>query len=164
MSFHIVIVEPEIPQNTGNIVRTTAATGADLHLIRPLGFETDDKHFKRAGLDYFDKSKLFFYDNIEELFEKHPNARFFFFTTKGKKVYSDEHFQDEDFLVFGKESAGLPEPLLEANYERALRIPMIGEIRSLNLSNAVALALYEALRQTGFEGFNVEGNLTGRGY
>lgn len=164
MSFHIALVEPEIPQNTGNIVRTTAATGADLHLIRPLGFETDDKHFKRAGLDYFDKSKLFFYDNIGELFEKHPNARFFFFTTKGKKVYSDAHFQDGDFLVFGKESAGLPEPLLEANYERALRIPMIGEIRSLNLSNAVALVLYEALRQTGFEGFNVEGNLTGRGY
>lgn len=165
MKFNIVLVEPEIPQNTGNIVRTCAATGSVLHLVRPLGFDTSDKAVKRAGLDYWKYVTIHYYDSIEEVIEKfYDGGNFYFMSTKGKKVYSDAAFKDGDFLVFGKETRGLNELLLEKYYDKTLRIPMIGELRSLNLANSVALTVYEALRQNGFEGFNVEGSLTGRGY
>lgn len=163
MKLHIVLVEPEIPQNTGNISRTCAATGSALHLVRPLGFEITDKHLKRAGLDYWQYLELYYHDSFSEVLEKYYNGNnFYFMSTKGAKVYSDAKFKDGDFLVFGKESYGLPEPLLKEHYEETLRIPMLDKIRSLNLSNSVALSLYEALRQNGFEGFLQEGELTGR--
>ncbi len=157
--FNIVLVEPEIPQNTGNIVRTCAATGAILHLVRPLGFEVTDKYLKRAGLDYWKDAKICFYDCFDEVREKFPSSPFYFFTTKAQKNYTEAEFCDGDFLVFGKETKGLPEELLVKNKSTCLRIPMIGETRSLNLSNSVAIALYEGLRQTGFEGFKTAGNL-----
>ncbi|MGN1235802.1 MAG: tRNA (uridine(34)/cytosine(34)/5-carboxymethylaminomethyluridine(34)-2'-O)-methyltransferase TrmL [Christensenellaceae bacterium] len=157
--FHIVLVEPEIPQNTGNIVRTCAATGAKLHLVRPLGFDVSEKAVRRAGLDYWHFVDISYYDSFEEVADKHPEGRFFFFTTKGRKVYSDNAFQDGDFLVFGKETKGLDEELLKAHPNECLRVPMLENLRSLNLSNTVALALYEALRQTGFEGMQTEGEL-----
>ena len=157
--FNIVLVEPEIPQNTGNIVRTCAATGGKLHLVRPLGFEVTDKYLKRAGLDYWSEVEISYYDSIEEVFDKYPSSRFWFFTTKGLLRHSDAKFQEGDFLVFGKESKGLPEELLKNNRENCLRIPMIGETRSLNLSNSVAIAVYEGLRQLGFNGFKTEGQL-----
>lgn len=157
--FNIVLVEPEIPQNTGNIVRTCAATGGKLHLVRPLGFEVDDKHLKRAGLDYWHDVEIFYYDNIDEVFTKYPSARFWFFTTKGLKRHSDAQFSEGDFLVFGKESKGLPEDLLKNNREFCLRVPMIGETRSLNLSNSVAIAVYEGLRQLDYKEFKTEGQL-----
>lgn len=157
--FNIVLVEPEIPQNTGNIARTCAATGCALHLVRPLGFEVTDKYLKRAGLDYWSDVEIFYYDGIEELFEKFPSARFFFFTTKGRRRYSDQRFEKGDFLVFGKETKGLPEELLKAQGDKCLRIPMVGETRSLNLSNSVAIAVYEGLRQLEFKGFKTEGSL-----
>lgn len=157
--FNIVLVEPEIPQNTGNIVRTCAATGGKLHLVRPLGFEVDDKHLKRAGLDYWHDVEIFYYDSIDEVFKKYPSARFWFFTTKGLKRHSDAGLMEGDFLVFGRESKGLPEELLKANRQTCLRIPMIGETRSLNLSNSVAVAVYEGLRQLDFKGFKTEGQL-----
>ena len=156
--FNIVLVEPEIPQNTGNIVRTCAATGCRLHLVRPLGFEVSDKYLKRAGLDYWHFVDITYYDSVDELFEKNPNGKFYFFSTKAAKTHSDVHYREGDFLVFGKETKGLPEPLLAAHYNDAVRIPMIGEIRSLNLSNSVAIAVYEAWRQAGY----VEGNFCGR--
>ena len=163
MKINIVLVEPEIPQNTGNISRTCAATGSSLHMIRPFGFELTDKHLKRAGLDYWQYLDVHYYDSLEELFNKYFNGdNFYFMSTKGKKVYSDVKFKDGDFLIFGKESHGLPEPLLEKYYDKTLRIPMLGNLRSLNLSNSVALSVYEALRQNGFEGLNDEGFLTGR--
>lgn len=154
MSINIVLVEPEIPQNTGNIARTCAATGASLHLVRPLGFSTDNKHLKRAGLDYWDLLDIHYYDSFEELLLKHDKGRFFYATTKGKKSYSDMEFSENCFLVFGKETAGLPEDLLMANRERNMRIPMLNKesARSLNLSNSVAIITYEALRQIGFPG------------
>ena len=165
MKFNIVLVEPEIPQNTGNISRTCAATNSVLHLVRPFGFEISDKQLKRAGLDYWQYLDVRYYDSIDELFEKYYNGdNFYFMSTKGKKVYSDANFKDGDFLIFGKESRGLPEPLLEKHYDYTLRIPMFGNLRSLNLSNSVAVALYEALRQNGFDNLNSEGELTGRGY
>lgn len=148
--FNIVLVEPEIPQNTGNIVRTCAATGCKLHLVRPLGFEVSDKYLKRAGLDYWHFVDISFYDNIEELFAKFPDGRFWFFSTKAAKTHSDVQYRAGDFLVFGKETKGLPEELLARRYDEAVRIPMIGEIRSLNLSNSVAIAVYEGWRQFGF--------------
>lgn len=157
--FNIVLVEPEIPQNTGNIARTCAATGCRLHLVKPLGFEVDDKHLKRAGLDYWDGVEIFYYENIVELFEKFPSSRFFYFTTKGRKNYCEQKFAEGDFLVFGKETKGLPEELLKANKENCLRIPMVGKTRSLNLSNSVAVAVYEGLRQLGFKGFKTGGEL-----
>lgn len=157
--FNIVLVEPEIPQNTGNIARTCAATGCRLHLIKPLGFEVDDKHLKRAGLDYWDGVNIFYYENLGELFEKFPSSRYFYFTTKGLKNYCEAQFEEGDFLVFGKETKGLPEELLKANKKFCLRIPMVGETRSLNLSNSVAIAVYEGLRQHGFKGFKTEGAL-----
>lgn len=157
--FNIVLVEPEIPQNTGNIVRTCAATGCRLHLVRPLGFEVTDKHLKRAGLDYWHDCEIFYYDGFAELKEKFPEAAFYYFTTKGLKRHSDAVFKKGDFLVFGKETKGLPEELLKDNKQFCLRIPMIGETRSLNLSNSVAIAVYEGLRQLDFDGFKTEGQL-----
>ena len=157
--FHIVLVEPEIPQNAGNIARTCAATGAALHMIRPLGFEVSDKYLKRAGLDYWNLVDISYYDSFQELKDKYPNARFFYFTTKARKRHSDETFQDGDFLVFGKETKGLPEDLLMANPDFCVRLPMRAEARSLNLGNSVAVALYEALRQTDYAGLLEEGEL-----
>ncbi len=163
MKLNIVLVEPEIPQNTGNISRTCAATNSSLFLVRPLGFEITDKHLKRAGLDYWQYLDLHYLDSIDELFEKYfKGDNFHFMSTKGNKLYSDATFKDGDFLIFGKESHGLPEPLLEKYYEYTLRIPMWGDLRSLNLSNSVAITLYEALRQNGFPNLNSEGHLTGR--
>ena len=157
--FHIVLVEPEIPQNAGNIARTCAATGTHLHMIRPLGFEVSDKYLKRAGLDYWHLVNITYHDSFDELRAQYPNSRFFFFTTKGRHRHSDVKFQDGDFLVFGKETRGLPEELLLQNEKTCLRIPMFSEARSLNLSNSVAVALYEALRQNDYEGLLEEGEL-----
>lgn len=157
--FHIVLVEPEIPQNAGNIARTCAATGTALHFVRPLGFEVTDKQLKRAGLDYWHLVKIYYHDSFAEVLEQNPSARFFYFTTKGRRRHSDVEFQDGDFLVFGKETKGLPEELLMQNEKTCLRIPMFGGARSLNLSNSVAIALYEALRQTDYEGLLEEGEL-----
>lgn len=152
MPFHIVLVEPEIPANTGNIARTCAGTGAILHLVRPLGFSTDDKMLKRAGLDYWHAVDIRYHDRFQELEEMYPDGRFFFATTKAAKSYTQFSFQDGDFLVFGKETQGLPEELLAAHPDTCMRLPMTDKIRSLNLSNAVAIILYEALRQNGFPG------------
>ncbi|MCD8308056.1 MAG: tRNA (uridine(34)/cytosine(34)/5-carboxymethylaminomethyluridine(34)-2'-O)-methyltransferase TrmL [Clostridia bacterium] len=157
--YNIVLVEPEIPQNTGNIVRTCVATGCSLHLVRPLGFSTDDRYLKRAGLDYWSEARIAYYDSFEELRKKFPDGTFWYFTTKGLRVYSEAPFQNGDFLVFGKETKGLPEDLLKANREQCLRIPMVGDTRSLNLSNSVAIAVYEALRQQGFKDFRLQGQL-----
>ncbi len=157
--FHIVLVEPEIPQNAGNIARTCAATGAHLHMIRPLGFEVTDKYLKRAGLDYWDLVKVSYYDSFDELKAQYPDGRFFFFTTKGRKRHSDVAFRDGDFLVFGKETKGLPEELLLKHKGECLRIPMFSEARSLNLGNSAAIALYEALRQNDYPGLLEEGEL-----
>ena len=163
MKLNIVLVEPEIPQNTGNISRTCAATNSSLFLVRPLGFEITDKHLKRAGLDYWQYLDLHYLNSIDELFEKYfKGDNFHFMSTKGNKLYSEATFKDGDFLIFGKESHGLPEPLLEKYYEHTLRIPMWGDLRSLNLSNSVAITLYEALRQNGFPDLNSVGHLTGR--
>ena len=150
--FHVVLVEPEIPGNTGNISRLCAATGCKLHLIRPLGFSTDDKHLKRAGLDYWHLLDIYYHDSFAELQALYPTGRFFCHTTKATRFHSDAHFQDGDFLVFGKETAGLPQSILKQFPEQCIRLPMIEGARSLNLSNAVAVAVYEALRQTGYGG------------
>jgi tRNA (cytidine/uridine-2'-O-)-methyltransferase len=157
--FNIVLVEPEIPQNTGNIVRTCAATGCKLHLVRPLGFEVSDKYLKRAGLDYWHFVDISYWDSFEELAKANPDGKFYFFTTKGRKIHSDAKFEDGDFLVFGKETKGLPEELLKAHPDECLRIPMIDETRSLNLSNSVAIAVYEALRQHNYEHLKTAGEL-----
>ena len=143
---NIVMVEPEIPQNTGNIARTCAATGARLHIVKPMGFNIDDKKLKRAGLDYWHYLDITYYENLEDLLSKNEGA-FFYITTKGRKAHSDVSYPDNCYLLFGKETKGLPEELLIKNPERCVRIPMQGEIRSLNLSNSVAIAVYEALRQ-----------------
>jgi tRNA (cytidine/uridine-2'-O-)-methyltransferase len=147
---HIVLVEPEIPANTGNISRTCACTGASLHLVKPLGFSTDDRYLKRAGLDYWHLLDLHYHDSIDELHRKYPEGRFWYLTTKAQKNYAEVKFEKNDFLVFGKETAGLPKHLLAANPDFCIRIPMISEVRSLNLSNSAAVVLYEALRQQGF--------------
>ena len=163
MAFNIVLVEPEIPQNAGNIARTCSVTGSILHMVRPLGFEVSDKQLKRAGLDYWKYLDIRYYDSIEEVMDKYYNgSNFYFFSTKAKIIHSDAKYKDGDFLVFGKESHGLPEPLLKAHYDECVRIPMMGDLRSLNLSNSVAIGVYEAIRQTGYENFNSEGHLTGR--
>ncbi|MBP5308036.1 MAG: tRNA (uridine(34)/cytosine(34)/5-carboxymethylaminomethyluridine(34)-2'-O)-methyltransferase TrmL [Clostridia bacterium] len=165
MKLNVVLVEPEIPQNTGNIVRTCAATGSVLHLVRPLGFEITDKHLKRAGLDYWYLTDIRYYDSVEEVITRYfTGNNFFFMSTKAKRIYSEAEFNDGDFIVFGRETRGLPEPLLEKYYDRSLRIPMIDEARSLNLANSVALTVYEALRQNGFDGLKTDGELTGRGF
>ena len=148
--FHIVMVEPEIPQNTGNVARTCSVTGSSLHLIRPLGFSVDDKHLKRAGLDYWYTLDISYFDSLEELQALHPDARFFYASTHAQNRYTDTAFRDGDFLVFGKETAGLPKELLTKNADHAIRIPMGAHQRSLNLSNSVAIVLYEALRQNNF--------------
>ena len=157
--FNIVLVEPEIPQNAGNIARTCAATGTRLHMIRPLGFEVSDKYLKRAGLDYWNLVEVLYYDSFDELTEKYPDGRFLFFTTKARQRHCDGAFKDGDFLVFGKETKGLPEELLLKHKGECLRIPMREAARSLNLSNSVAIALYEALRQNDFPGLSYEGEL-----
>ena len=157
---HIVLVEPEIPQNTGNIARTCAATGASLHLVKPLGFEIDDKKLKRAGLDYWDKLDITYYENLDDFFEKHPDADFYCYTTKSQHVYSEVTYPDEVYLMFGKETKGLPEKFLYEHPERTVRIPMRDTLRSLNLSNSVAIAVYEVLRQKNFDGLRPDGQLT----
>lgn len=155
--FHIVLVEPEIPQNTGNIARTCAVTGAALHLVRPLGFSLDDKSLKRAGLDYWGELNVHLYDSFAEVERAYPEARFFLFSTHASRSYADVRYRDGDFLVYGKETAGLGRALLARRAEDAVRIPMRPGLRSLNLSNSVALSLYEALRQTGFAGLTETG-------
>jgi tRNA (cytidine/uridine-2'-O-)-methyltransferase len=150
LSLNIVLVEPEIPQNTGNIARTCAATGCTLHLVKPLGFSVDDKHLKRAGLDYWSLVEIHYHDSFDELKSKYPDGLFFYSTTKGKKKHTDAAYQKDCFIVFGKETAGLPKPLLEENREFCIRVPMISDARSLNLGNSVAIVVYEALRQIGF--------------
>lgn len=157
---NIVLVEPQIPQNTGNISRTCAVTGARLHLVRPFGFEISDKHLKRAGLDYWDKLDITYYDNLADFFEKNKNGCFFYFTTKSKQVHSEAQYPDNSFLIFGREDKGLPESLLYENSETCVRIPMRNELRSLNLSNSVAIAVYEVLRQWDYPDLSREGKLT----
>ena len=155
MKLNIVMVEPEIPQNTGNIARTCAAIGAKLHLVKPLGFEISDKYLKRAGLDYWDKLDIEIHENLEEFLKKYPpeeNAMYFS-TTKGKQCYSDMNYtkSKEIFILFGKETKGLPEDLLQKYIDNTIRIPMREHLRSLNLSNSVAIVAYEVLRQFGFD-------------
>lgn len=157
--FNVVLHEPEIPQNTGNIVRTCVATGSRLHLIKPLGFSVEDKYLKRAGLDYWKDADISYYENYEDFLEKEKPKRVIMATTKAHQVYSDFKFEDGDYIMFGKESAGIPEEILVENEETCVRIPMIGDIRSLNLSNSVAIMVYDALRQMDFEGLNEYGNL-----
>jgi tRNA (cytidine/uridine-2'-O-)-methyltransferase len=154
LSLNIVLVEPEIPQNTGNIARTCAATGSRLHLVRPLGFSVDDKHLKRAGLDYWSMVDIYYYDSFAELKSLYPDGSFFYSTTKAKKTYTEAVYKENCFLVFGKETAGLPKLLLEENKEFCIRVPMINDARSLNLANSVAIVAYEALRQIGFPGMH----------
>ncbi len=141
------MVEPEIPQNTGNVARTCAATGARLHLVGPMGFKIDDRKLKRAGLDYWQYLDITYYDSLDDFFQKNPDGPFFYFTTKGRKTHSDAVYPDGSYLVFGKETKGLPEELLLQNPDSCVRIPMANDIRSLNLSNSVAIAVYETLRQ-----------------
>lgn len=152
MSLNIVLVEPEIPQNTGNIIRSCAATGTKLHLVRPLGFSMEDKYLKRAGLDYWDLVDIQYYDSFDEVIEQNPDAKFFYSTTKAKQTHSDVKYDDNSFIVFGKETKGLPESLIMENLDTAIRIPMVDieKARSLNLSNSVAIVLFEALRQIGY--------------
>lgn len=149
---NVVLVEPEIPQNTGNIARTCACTNTRLHLVRPFGFDISEKSLRRAGLDYWDKVDIVYYDNLAEFFEKNAGGKFYYATTKAKQSYTDVSYPDGSFILFGKETKGLPEDLIYANYDRAVRIPMYGALRSLNLSNSVAIILYEALRQNDFFG------------
>ncbi len=156
MSMNIVLVEPEIPQNTGNIVRTCAATGARLHIVKPMGFEIDDKKLKRAGLDYWHFLNIKYYENLDDFFEKNKDGRFYYLSSKGTASYTDIEFKDGDFLLFGKETRGLPEKLLIEHPERSIRIPMISDARCLNLSNSVAIVVYEALRQNNFASLTKE--------
>ena len=149
---NIVLVEPEIPQNTGNIARTCACTGARLHLVRPFGFEISDRTVKRAGLDYWDKVEMFYYDNLEDFFAKNKDGKFFYCSTKAKQNYTEVDLPDGCYLLFGKETKGLPEDLIFGNPETAIRIPMGESLRSLNLANSVAIVLYDALRRQGFKG------------
>jgi tRNA (cytidine/uridine-2'-O-)-methyltransferase len=149
---NIVLYSPEIPQNTGNILRTCAVTGARLHIIKPIGFEISDRTLKRAGLDYWDKLDVVYYENYDEFLRQNANAKMYFFSAHGKKSYTEVKYPDEIFLVFGRESIGLPKNLIEENIDRSIRIPMRKTLRCLNLSNSVAIAVYEALRQNNFEG------------
>lgn len=159
-NLNIVLHEPRIPQNTGNIARTCAVTGAVLHLIKPFGFEISDKNLKRAGLDYWDKLDIRYYENLDDFFVKNPQAVTYFFTTKGKNVYSDVKYPDNVYIMFGREDRGLPETVLHENPEKCVRIPMRNTLRSLNLSNSVAIAVYEVLRQWDFPDLAREGRLT----
>ena len=156
---NIVLHEPEMPANTGNIGRTCVAAGARLHLIEPLGFKLNEKMLKRAGLDYWDKLDVIVYDDYADFQKKNPGAKIYMATTKAQKTYCDVSYEDDCYIMFGKESAGIPEEILVDNEETCIRIPMIGDIRSLNLSNSVAIVLYEALRQHNFETMNLEGHL-----
>ena len=155
---NIVLVEPEIPQNTGNIARTCAATGARLHIVKPMGFEIDDRKLKRAGLDYWYLLDITYYESLDDFFSKN-DGNYFYLTTKGRNIYSNARFEGKTYIIFGKETKGLPEELLKENPDKCLRIPMIDEARSLNLSNTVALTAYEVLRQWNFEGLLCEGEL-----
>lgn len=156
---NVVLLEPEIPANTGNIGRTCVATGTKLHLIEPMGFRLSEKEIRRAGLDYWKDLDLTVYDSYQDFLEKNPNAIIYMATTKAQNVYTHVDFEPNCFIMFGKESAGIPEELLLANKENTIRIPMVGDIRSLNLGNSVAIVLYEALRQNNFEGMRLEGKL-----
>jgi tRNA (cytidine/uridine-2'-O-)-methyltransferase len=149
---NIVLHEPEIPLNTGNIGRTCVATGTTLHLIRPLGFSTDPKYIKRSGLDYWDDIDIRYYDNYDDFVAKNPSASMYCIETKGNRYYTDVTYQKDDFLMFGKESAGIPDYILDEHIDRCLKIPMLSSYRSLNLGNCVAIVLFEALRQVGFGG------------
>ena len=163
MAFNIVLVEPEIPQNAGNIARTCAVTNSKLHMVRPLGFEVSDKYLKRAGLDYWHFLDITYYDSIEEVMDKYYNgSNFWFFSTKAKNIHSDVSYKDGDFLVFGKETKGLPESLLKKYYDQCVRLPMMDETRSLNLSNSVCVGVYEGLRQLGYKGLKTEGEIPKR--
>lgn len=157
---NIVLYSPEIPQNTGNISRTAAVTGAHLHIIKPIGFEISDRTLKRAGLDYWDKLSVTYYEDYSDFLSKNRDAEMYFFSAKGRKSYTDIEYPDNVYLVFGRESVGLPGELLIENVDRCLRIPMIGGVRCLNLSNSVAVAVYEVLRQSDFSGFSFDGGLT----
>ncbi len=156
---NIVLHEPEIPANTGNIGRTCVATGVRLHLIEPLGFMINDKMLKRAGMDYWDKLDVHTYVDYNDFLAKNPGAKIYMATTKSKQTYTDVHYEEDCYIMFGKESAGIPEELLLENKENCVRIPMLSDIRSLNLSNSVAIVLYEALRQNHFQNFQLEGQL-----
>lgn len=156
---NIVLFEPEIPANTGNIGRTCVATGTKLHLIEPLGFRLDEKEIKRAGLDYWKDLDVTVYENYDDFLRRNPNAKIYMATTKARHVYTEVSYEPDCFLMFGKESAGIPEEILLENKDTSIRIPMIGEIRSLNLSNSVAIVLYEALRQQNFDHMRLLGNL-----
>ena len=156
---HIILHQPEIPANTGNIGRTCVATGTSLHLIEPLGFRLNEKEIKRAGMDYWQHLDVTRYMNFQEFQEMHPGAKIWMATTKAHQTYTDVKFGSDDYIMFGKESAGIPEDILVNNQETCVRIPMIGDIRSLNLSNSVAIVLYEALRQHNFAHMNLEGHL-----
>lgn len=157
-SLNIVMVEPEIPQNTGNVARTCAATGARLHLVEPMGFKVDDKKLKRAGLDYWHLLDITYYKDLNDFFARNDGP-FYYFSTKARRKYSDVVYPDNAYLVFGKETRGLPEELLKANPDACVRIPMISEARSLNLSNSVAIGVYEALRQWDFPQLQCAGEL-----
>lgn len=159
-NINIVLLEPEIPQNTGNIARTCAAVGAALHLIRPLGFDIDDRKLKRAGLDYWYALDITYYDNINDFNTRNPESHIYYFSTKSQNNYTDVIYPEKVFLMFGKETAGLPEELLCRNRENSVRIPMLGGLRSLNLSNSAAIAVYEVLRQREFSGLREAGALT----
>lgn len=156
---NIVLLEPEIPQNTGNIGRTCCATGTKLHLIEPMGFRINEKNLKRAGMDYWDRLNVTIYDSYRDFTEQNPNAKIWLATTKASKRYSDVRFGKNDYIMFGKESAGIPEEILVEHKEDCIRIPMSEDIRSLNLANSVAIVLYEALRQNDFSGMQMEGEL-----
>lgn len=159
---NIVLVEPEIPQNAGNIVRTCACIGAKLFMVKPLGFIMDDKHFKRAEMDYKDFANVEVVESINDIWKRFPNSEFFYASTKSQKIYSEVTYPDGCFIVFGKESYGLSETILKNNYNKCVRIPMDTRSRSLNLSNSVAIIAYEAMRQQNFDGLQFHGKLTGR--
>ena len=161
IDINIVLHEPEIPQNTGNIARTCAATGASLHIIKPMGFTIDDKKLKRAGLDYWDKLNITYYESLDDFYSKNPEGVIYYYTTKAPVAYTEvAEYPERVYIMFGKESKGLPEELLFDNYENCIRIPMRPIVRSLNLSNAVAIVCYEALRQLDYPDLSAEGKLT----
>ena len=159
---NIVLIEPEIPQNAGNIVRTCAITGTNLYMVKPLGFEVSDKHFKRAGLDYRDFANVKIVDSFDELYNANKDKNFYFASTKSAKTHCDVKYDEDCFIVFGKESYGIKESILKEHYDSCIRIPMLKDRRSLNLSNSVAIIIYEALRQQNFKSLETTGYLTGR--
>ena len=159
---NIVLIEPEIPQNAGNVMRSCAATGSKLYLVKPLGFDMSDKYYKRAGLDYHDLANVEVLDNFDELFENNKDKVFYFASTKSPQSYCDVQYPDGCFIVFGKESYGIKESILKAHYDSCIRIPMREGIRSLNLATSVGIILFEGLRQQGFVGLENQGHLTGR--